>query len=266
MVKIKYAIDTAKMDNNQLDIYYAMMESLGHFRLGIEQLEQTDASNWMIRELNDLLGQMETTISEAVPGEGGTTIDTILTVIKPVEDYIFNISASLQNMDYYSMQAVQNALNTMYTALGSLKSMTNTYYPKESTSPATSEESTPEITEDDQVLEQKKDEVKNIIDSTINSEVTQEEKKKTIDSNLNEIAYTAVYNTLKKLKSYGYTDLAVNEEARQECFNSVYSAFLEIVKESALRNYLNKETLVADARYVSNYFFDQLANTVVEWG
>jgi len=71
---------------------------------------------------------------------------------------------------------------------------------------------------------------------------------------------------LKKLKSYGYTDLAANEEARQECYSAVYTAFLEIVKESVLRNYLNKETLAADARYVSNYFFDQLANTVVEWG
>jgi hypothetical protein len=216
-------------------------------------------------------------LSEAVPGKGGTASGTILSTIKPIEDYIFQISASLKNINYYEVQDIQNALDTMYMAIGSLKEMAKTYYPATETTvtetPMTQETETQEteiqeteiqeteILEAEQILEQKEDEAKDIIDTTINSNIPNEDKKREIDNVLNEVGYAAVYSTLKKLKSYGQ----LHANAKELCFKEVLNSFLEIVNESALRKYLNQETLEEDARYVSDYFYDLLANTLVEW-
>ena len=258
--------DLSNLDEDQIEIYYAMMESIGRFRLGIEQLEGAESSNWQIRELNELHIQLEEVVSQAVPGENGTPSSTILTAIEPVEDYIYRISASLSDIDYYSVQTIQNALDTMYQAIGSLKSMAETYYPEVSSQQPVEEDTTVEVTEAEQELEQKEEEVKYTIDTTIDSELSQEEKKKNIDDSLNEIAYTAVYSVLVKFKDYGYKDLATNEEAKMQCYEKVLDSFLEITNESALSNYVNKETLESDAQYISSYYFNQLANTIIEWG
>jgi hypothetical protein len=258
-------IDFENMNEDQVYIYYAMLESLGYLKVGIEQLEQTDASNFMIKELNELHLQLESVISQAVPGNTGK--DVILSAIEPVEDYIFRISESLSKFDYYQVLNVHNALDTMYQSLGSLKSMTETYYPAKEVpaQPGTAQPETarpettePEVTESEvteseiieavQVLEQK------------------ETKKKTINDALNEIAYTAIYIVLKQLKSYGYTDLATNEDVKNQCYIAVLTSFTEIMNESILSEYINKETLEEDARYVTNYYFDQLTSTIVEWG
>ena len=44
-------IDLSKMDENQIEIYYAMIESIGSFKNGMDALSQTEASDWMLREL-----------------------------------------------------------------------------------------------------------------------------------------------------------------------------------------------------------------------
>jgi len=176
------AVDPSQLDEDQLEIYYAVMESVGNFRVGIEQLEQTGISNWQIRELTDLFNQMEDIISQAIPGEGGTASSTILSAIDPVEDYIFQISASLKNIDYYEVQKIHNALDTMYFSLGSLIEMAKMYYPEkggvqlapDNTEPEPDE---PEINESEQELELTEDEAKNIIDAIIESELPKEDKK-----------------------------------------------------------------------------------------
>lgn len=270
----RIAADPSQMNEDQLEIYYAMLESVGSFRVGIEQLEQTKSNNWQIRELNELFTNMENVISESVPGKGGTTSGTILTAIEPVEDYIFGISASLKNIDYYELQKVQISLDTMYVALDSLKSMTTTYYPEvseeqpasEPTEPTTPEVNEAEVTEAIQILENKEEEAKNTINVTVDSDIPKEEKKRTIDKSLNEVAYAAVYGVIQNFKSHGHTDLSTNDEAREQCYQVVLTSFFELVNESALKSYLNKDTLKADARYVSDYFFNQLSNTLVEWG
>lgn len=266
--------DISKMDEDQLEIYYQMLESASFFRIGIEQLEQTDASNLQIRELTELHSQLEQVLSEAIPGKEGTSSSVILNAIEPIEDYIFQISSSLSNYNFYDVKPIHDALDTMYSSLGSLIEMANTYYPQISKEQVTSEiEKAPEpeaiieeqVLEAVQILEEKEEEAKDIIDKTIDSDMPKEDKKLNINNALNEVGYTAVFSTLKKYKSYGYSDLSGNTEVKEACFKEVLDSFLEIVNESALSKYLNKETLEADARYVADYFFNQLSSTLVEW-
>lgn len=262
-------IDLSKMDENQIEIYYAMIESIGSFKNGMDALSQTEASDWMLRELTNKYTVLEEIIYNAIPGEGGTPKSNILTAIEPVENYIFEISSSLSTLDFYSLTNVQNALDTMYLALGSLKDMTETYFPAtsqqvapETTTPETPEAETvePEITEDEQILEQKEDEAKDIIDTTINSNLPSDEKKREINDTLNEIGYLAVKNVLKRLNKYNQTNI----DAKELCFKEVLDSFLEIVNESVLSKYLNIETLEADARYVADYFYNMLSTTMIE--
>ena len=274
IVAVSPGDNISNMNEDQLEIYYAMLESASSFRLGIEQLEQTDASNMQIRELTELHSQLEQVLSQAVPGEGGTASSVILETLAPIEDYIFQISSSLQNYDFYAVQPIHTALDTMYFALGSLTEMAKTYYPQvggEQTETETKETTQPEsveveqLLELEQALEQAEEDAKNIIDTTIESDLPNEEKKSNIDDALNEVGYAAVYSTLKKYKSYGYSDLSTNVEVQEACFKEVLDSFLEIVNESVLSKYLNQETLEADAKYVSDYFFNLLSNTLVEW-